>query len=222
MPGLGSATTVSLTGGSQSLTSAGWAYSYIAFAGALPSHTTVTLASAAGRRCLFKNSTSGAYWLRIIGAGGGSTYIGPGQSKILWTDASGVLQGEDLQYWTCDIDASLVVGAAGTYTLASIALPPRMRLQPALVSGITSLSFAAYGGQVRLGTAAGGAQVMALTGVPTADTIIGHLAAHLTGTDADDGGAFFYGASQVLRWEFVAAGAFTAGAIRLHLIGKLL
>lgn len=218
---LGTVGTYAITSTSPSLTAAQWGYGYLVLTGTLTGDTTVTLQASSGRRALIRNGTSGAYWLKVVGSGGGSTYLAPGQEKLLWLDGSGVLHGEDLAYWACDTDASLIVGSAGTYTLATIRTPPRLRLQPALVSGLTSLSAGAYGGQERLGTSSGGAQLLVLTGAPAQDAIIGNLATHL-GSDADDGGSFFYGSAQSLVWQFVAGGAFTTGSSRLHLQGKLL
>jgi hypothetical protein len=216
-PTLGLANSIVISG-SQTLLAAAWASTSILFTGTLTADTTVNLQSVPGRRCLFKNGTTGAYWFKITGSGGGSTYLAPGQSKILWTDSAGVLQGEDLSYWACDVDASLVIGSATTTTLATVKLPPRLRLQPVLVSGLTTPT---AGTTQNVGTASAGTQLLKATASPAQDAIVGHLAAHL-GTDADDGGAFFYGTSQTLFWQSVSANAISVGSSRLHLQGKVL
>lgn len=224
-PALGSAGTLVVAGsGALAVTAAEWAYSYLLLIGTLTGDRTLTLASVPGRRSLIRNGSNGGNvgWLRILGSGGGSTYLAPGQSKVLWTDADGVLQGEDLALWRCEIDWPVVLGAAGDYNTTLVKTPPRLRLaQPLLTAPTPHTGGGTDGQRCRIGFTAGATEVLR-DAIPDATSVAGRYAGEV-GTDADDGGAYWWPASKTLIGQHHTTAAVTvAGAFCLEIMGRVL
>lgn len=204
--------------GTIALTNANLQAKVIRLSGALSGDRTVTLPSGTARNNFFQNETSGAYTLRIEGAGGGFCYLAPGQVKHLATDQStdGDLIGEGLRVIEFTQRLSISGDAVGNVDRTLLKLPARcavtvceILVDAAPATGTSTLSIGMSGGYDELLAATAATSAGQIIGVDT-----GEAGADFTGKTS----AYSSVAETLVMRNTVGTADLTAGAVRVHIV----
>lgn len=190
----------------------------IRLAGALTGDRVVQLPALPGMRVMFCNETTGAYALRIESVNGGSTYLLPGQRRMLHQDAYGVLVGEAMHVLEYAKTISLAGDAIGDHTTTLFALPAGCIVDRCEV--VTLASPVGGRSESSVGTNASTYDdVIAKTDTPALGVDpLGKAATTLGSAMSGDGCAFFGTAKTVSYNHKVTSATVTAGSIRVHAI----
>lgn len=184
--------------------------------GVLTGNRVCTLPVGTGQEHLFVNATTGNFTLQLVGPSGGSCYLAPGQSKRVSVDDLGVLHGEGLRVWECEVTITNVRGGAGSDDTVLCAVPAGLRLSctPRLYQ-VVGATIGSGAPQVSIGTSAGGTDVMYATGASGSSNVIIEPTAG-SGIDADGGYPL---AAGILSLRNTTPGAVVAGSVRVLIVG---
>lgn len=214
---------VSVSSSSVSLSEANVATGHVSLTGTLSADSTVTMPTGT-RSCVFTNSTSGTYTLKIAGYSSGSCYLAPGQTRRV-VHVAGVLRGEALDVLEIRETLSLV-GLAGGDTLFSFRLPAMTSLDRCEIAGLVEPDGdGEYRASAGFGSAIGEtySDVVSFDYMPAEGGVRG-LSSAEWGSAFTDG--YSYGASArtlVFRLNaFNQTVAPTAGKIRIHAVARYL
>lgn len=208
---------VSVSSSSVSLSEANVATGHVSLTGTLSADSTVTMPTGT-RSCVFTNSTSGTYTLKIAGYSSGSCYLAPGQTRRV-VHVAGVLRGEALRVveyeTTVDLSSGYTVGDHDTVLLKIPAAFDVDRVEIRCTSSVGTGNAA-----VSVGVSGSYNQLVLSTAIATAGDVVG-LATAEAGADFTDKISAHYSTAQTLTLRVtVTTATLTAGALRVMVVGR--
>ncbi len=192
----------------------------VLFTGALSGARVLQLPVTSGLTWSMTNVTTGTFRFTITD-GTRSYVLAPNQTKMFWTDGARIYC-DDPSMWIVRLRVSLVVGSATNTDTALVVAPDWFVLRSVNVATET----APVGGTVSVlvGTAAGGAQILAASGVAISvgalGTVLGEASSQW-GTDMSANGSAAYTASQTIYLRATSSAQITAGSVIVTLIGEI-
>ena len=192
---------VATTGGTGTPTVGQLQAATIRLTGLLTANRTVTLPTLAllGQSRTFTNATTGNFWLKVVGAAGGSFYLAPGQSKTVQIGTTGIVTGEDLDTFEV-LKAIDLAGPVSTINTVAAVIPPGFVLELATLTGkVTKV-----GGTSTMSMGIGSATdvLLASTTPATANGIVGLVDAELGALKTD-----------TFRFPVIAGGTLTVANV---------